>query len=163
MVSLDYNETTLDHFNNPRNVGVVENFNGYGRVGDPGCGDVCEITVRIEDDSIKEIKFRVHGCAGAIATSSAVTVMAGQKKYSEAIKITDDEVVEFLGGLPEKKQHCSLLAVKALRQAVYDHLLVYRRLVSQGKLTEESDYWTLRRDLLQEVQRHGPQKDSGPY
>ncbi|MCL6610696.1 MAG: iron-sulfur cluster assembly scaffold protein [Peptococcaceae bacterium] len=155
---LEYSEITLDHFNNPRNVGVAGNYNGYGRVGDPGCGDVCEMTVRIQNDIIEDIKFRVYGCAGAIATSSAVTVLAMNKKINEALKLTDDEVVEFLGGLPEKKQHCSLLALKALRQAIYDHLLVYRRAVSEGRLKKENDYGSARKEILDGIEREGLRK-----
>ncbi len=152
---MEYSEITLEHFSNPRNVGVVEGFNGYGQVGDPGCGDVCEITVLINKNIIEDIKFRVYGCAGAIATSSAVTEMAKGNDLKYALKITDDEVVEYLGGLPEKKQHCSLLAIKVLRQAIQDHLLIYRRLVGEGKIKDGNDYRRLRKDLLHEMEKKG--------
>lgn len=91
---LEYNETVLEHFNNPHNVGVVEGYNGYGKVGDPGCGDICEITVRIEKNILEDIKFRVYGCAGAVATSSAVTVIARGKYINDALKLSDDKVIE---------------------------------------------------------------------
>lgn len=151
----EYSETTLDHFSNPRNVGVVAGFNGYGQVGDPGCGDVCEITVRINENIIEDIKFRVYGCTGAIATSSAITEMAKGKDLNYALKITDDEVVEYLGGLPDKKQHCSLLGLKVLKLAIRDHLLIYLRLVGEGKIKDGSDYGRLRKELLQEMGKKG--------
>ncbi|WP_114679262.1 iron-sulfur cluster assembly scaffold protein [Desulfotruncus alcoholivorax] len=105
MSTLEYNELTMEHFQNPRNVGVVKDGNGYGKIGELGCGDICEITVRIENNTIEDFKFRVYGCAGAIATSSVITEMAQKKSIDFALQLTDDDVVEQLGGLPEGKKH----------------------------------------------------------
>jgi nitrogen fixation NifU-like protein len=141
----DYNDVTIDHFENPRNVGVVKNGNGYGKIGEPGCGDICEITVRIENDTIEDIKFRVYGCAGAIATSSAVTEITKGKDIVFALKLSDDDVVEFLGGLPEGKKHCSLLAVKALQQAIVNYLS------NRDKSDMKNEYEKLAEATLQEI------------
>jgi nitrogen fixation NifU-like protein len=146
---MELSEIALDHFINPRNVGIAEDYNGYGKVGDPSCGDVCEITVRIERNTLEDIKFRVYGCAGAIATASAVTVIAAGMEIQDALKLTDGDVVEFLGGLPERKQHCSLLALQALRQAINDYLLVFRRAVKEGAIIKRSDYKIQRKKILQ--------------
>ncbi|GAB6180845.1 Fe-S cluster assembly scaffold protein NifU [Desulfotomaculum defluvii] len=121
--SIDYSEKTIDHISNPRNVGVVNNYNGRGKIGEEGCGDICEITILVEDELIKDIKFIVDGCAEAVATSSALTELVKGKLCEDALKLTDDDVVEFLGGLPENKKHCSLLGVRALTQAIYDYWL----------------------------------------
>lgn len=91
---LNYSTKTLDHFTNPRNVGVVNNYNGRGKIGEAGCGDVCEITILVENEIIKDIKFRVYGCAGAVSTSSAVTELAKGKLCEDALKLTDDIVVD---------------------------------------------------------------------
>lgn len=153
---LEYTDLTLDHFQNPRNVGVVKDGNGYGKIGDPGCGDLCEITVRIENDVIEDIKFRVYGCAGAVATSSAVTEMAKGKKIEDSLQITDDSVVEYLGGLPEGKKHCSLLAVKALQQAIA-HYMTNRLQEQEGESADEKGrYERMAGETLQEImQRAG--------
>jgi nitrogen fixation NifU-like protein len=150
MSVLDYNELTLDHFQNPRNVGVVENGNGYGKIGEQGCGDICEITVRIENDIIEDIKFRVYGCAGAIATSSVVTEMAKGRNIDAALDLTDDDVVDYLGGLPEGKKHCSLLAIRALHQAIYDYLFT-QRLNKEGSLDSKERFNQLAEETLQEI------------
>lgn len=147
--SLAYSEKTIDHFSNPRNVGVVNNYNGRGKIGEEGCGDVCEITILVEDEVIKDIKFRVHGCAGAIATSSAITELVKGKLCEDALKITDDDVVEFLGGLPEQKKHCSLLGVRALTQAIYDYWL-YKQLLENDQIKNREDHEKIREDLFQQ-------------
>lgn len=144
-----YTDKTIEHFQNPRNVGVVENYNGRGKIGDPDCGDVCEITIRVENEQIKDIKFRVHGCAGAIATSSAVTELAKGKSLEEALQLTDGDVIEFLGGLPEEKEHCSLLGVRTLRQAIYDYWL-YKRLLEEGLVTNRKEHEVYREELFQQ-------------
>ena len=144
-----YNDKTLDHFTHPRNVGVVENYNGRGKIGEAGCGDVCEITIRVENEEIKDIKFRVHGCAGAIATSSAVTELTKGKSCKEALQLTDDDVVAFLGGLPENKKHCSLLGVRTLRQAIYDYWF-YKRLLESGQVKNRQQHEIIRAELFQQ-------------
>ncbi len=156
MSVLEYNELTMDHFQNPRNVGVVKNGNGYGKIGEPGCGDICEITLCVENDIIEDIKFRVYGCAGAIATSSVVTEMAKGKSIDYALQLTDDDVVEYLGGLPEGKKHCSLLAVQALHQAIYDYLL-NKRLEKEGKVNTRSHFDRLADETLQEILQRAKQ------
>ena len=103
MTQIGYNETVMDHFMNPRNVGVIENPDGYGKVGNPVCGDVIEIFINIKDDRIDDIKFRTFGCGSAIAVSSMITVMARGKSLDEAIKISRDDVADELGGLPPKR------------------------------------------------------------
>lgn len=149
MSALEYNELTLDHFENPRNVGVVENNNGYGKVGEAGCGDVCEITLRIEKDVIEDIKFRVYGCAGAIATSSVVTEMIMGKDINYALQLNDDDVVEYLGGLPEMKKHCSLLAIKAVHQAIYDYLL--NRRLRESRINTREEFNQINNEIMQEI------------
>jgi nitrogen fixation NifU-like protein len=119
---LFYNETVIDHFTNPRNVGELsENeTDGYGLVGDPACGDQMKLWISIRSDRIDNIAFKSYGCPGAIATSSMLTDLAKGKTVEEAKRITDDDVVEALGGIPEKKKHCSLLGVLALQAAITD-------------------------------------------
>ncbi len=150
MSVLEYNELTMEHFEYPRNVGVVKDGNGYGKIGEPGCGDICEITVRIANNIIEDIKFRVYGCVGAIATSSVVTEITKGKNVDFALELTDDDVIEYLGGLPEGKKHCSLLAVKALHQAIYSYLL-NKRLESEGAVDAKSHFNQLAEQTLQEI------------
>ena len=116
-----YSDKVMDHFMNPRNVGVIEDPDGYGKVGNPTCGDVMEMFIRVKDDRIDEIKFRTFGCGAAIATSSMTTEMALGKTVEEGMKITRDEVARELGGLPPNKMHCSNLAADALHMALDDY------------------------------------------
>jgi nitrogen fixation protein NifU and related proteins len=117
----EYTDKVMDHYENPRNVGVVDNANGVGVVGNPACGDVMKLTMRIENDIIVDVKFKTFGCGAAIATSSMVTEMIKGKAVSEAIKITNKAVAEALGGLPKVKMHCSVLAEDALKAALDDY------------------------------------------
>jgi nitrogen fixation NifU-like protein len=119
---LFYNDKVIDHFTNPRNVGELadEETNGYGLVGDPSCGDQMKLWISIQSDRIDKIAFKSFGCPGAIATSSMLTDLAKGKTIEEAKRITDDDVVEALGGIPERKKHCSLLGVLALQAAIKD-------------------------------------------
>lgn len=158
MSTLEYNELTMEHFENPRNVGVVKDGNGYGKIGEPGCGDICEITVRIENNIIEDIKFRVYGCAGAIATSSVVTEIAKGKSMDVALQLNDDDVVDYLGGLPEGKKHCSLLAIKAMQQAIYDYLL-NKRLAQEGQISTRTQFDRLAEETLQEILRRAQSKE----
>jgi len=111
----------MDHFTNPRNVGVIENADGYGKVGNPVCGDLMEMYIKVENDVIKDIKFKTFGCGSAIATSSMVTELAIGKTIEEALKITRNDVANELDGLPPQKMHCSNLAADALHAAIEDY------------------------------------------
>ncbi len=106
---------------NPHNVGVIENADGYGKVGNPVCGDIMEIFIKVKDDVIEDIKFRTFGCGSAIATSSMVTDLARGKTLDEAMQITRDDVATELEGLPPRKMHCSNLAADALHAAIQDY------------------------------------------
>lgn len=119
---MQYTEKVMDHFMNPRNVGTMENPDGYGKVGNPSCGDIMEIFLKIENDIITDVKFRTFGCASAIATSSVSTEMVLGKDIHEALAITNKVVAEALGGLPAMKMHCSVLAEEALKEAIEDYL-----------------------------------------
>lgn len=116
-----YTEKVMDHFRNPRNMGEIKNPDGFGKVGNPVCGDVMAIYIRIKDEKIADIKFKTFGCTAAIATSSVLTEMAKGKTIDEALKITRDDVAKELGGLPAVKMHCSNLAADALREAIKDY------------------------------------------
>ena len=115
---MQYSEKVLEHFANPRNVGVIENPDGEGEVGNPVCGDVMKITIRVEDGRIADVKFQTLGCGAAIATSSMITEMAKGKTLDEAVTISRDDVAGELDGLPPAKMHCSNLAADALRAAI---------------------------------------------
>jgi nitrogen fixation NifU-like protein len=116
-----YSKKVMDHFMNPRNVGVIDNPDGYGKVGNPVCGDLMEIFIRVKNDIITDIKFKTFGCGSAIATSSMVTELAKGKHVDEAIKITRNDVADELEGLPPQKMHCSNLAADALQEAIKDY------------------------------------------
>jgi nitrogen fixation NifU-like protein len=116
-----YSETVLDHFKNPRNVGEIADADGVGRVGNPVCGDMMEVYIRVKEDRIEEVKFKTFGCGAAIAVSSMVTEMAKHKTLGEAMKITNRSVAEALGGLPKNKLHCSNLGADALHMAITDY------------------------------------------
>ena len=116
-----YTPQVMDHFSNPRNVGELAHPDGVGEVGNPQCGDVMKITIRVADDRIAGIRFKTLGCGAAIATSSIMTEMALGKTLEEAEAITRDEVAGNLGGLPPNKMHCSNLAADGLRAAIADY------------------------------------------
>jgi nitrogen fixation NifU-like protein len=117
-----YNEKVMEHFKNPRNVGEMEDPDGVGRVGDPICGDVMELYIKVKDGIIADAKFKTFGCAAAIATSSMVTEMVKGKSVEEALEISNKAVVEALDGLPPAKVHCSVLAEDALKAAIENYL-----------------------------------------
>jgi len=117
-----YNEKVMEHFKNPRNVGEMEDPDGVGRVGDPICGDVMELYIKVKDGVIVDAKFKTFGCAAAIATSSIVTEMVKGKSVEEALEISNKAVVEALDGLPPAKVHCSVLAEDALKAAIENYL-----------------------------------------
>jgi len=117
-----YSEKVIDHFTNPRNVGEIENANGVGQVGNAKCGDIMRISMVVENDMIKDIKFKTFGCGAAVATSSMVTEMVKGKSVNEALDISNAAVAEALGGLPEAKLHCSNLAADAVHEAIKDYI-----------------------------------------
>ena len=116
-----YSEKVMDHFRNPRNIGEIPDADGVGTVGNPVCGDVMAISIKVEDDRIADIKFKTFGCGAAIATSSMITELARGKTLDEAMEITRGDVAEELGGLPPVKMHCSNLAADALHEAIKDY------------------------------------------
>ena len=116
-----YSEKVLDHFRNPRNVGEIEDPDGVGTVGNPVCGDVMSIYIKVNDDKIADIKFKTFGCGAAIATTSMTTELAKGKTLDEAMEITRQDVADELGGLPPVKMHCSNLAADALHEAIEDY------------------------------------------
>ena len=116
-----YSEKVMDHFRNPRNVGVIENADGIGEVGNAKCGDIMKIYLKIEDDIIVDVKFETFGCGSAIASSSMATELIKGKSVSEALVLTNKAVVEALDGLPAHKIHCSVLAEEAIKKALQDY------------------------------------------
>ena len=116
-----YSEKVMEHFSNPRNVGEIEDADGVGTVGNPVCGDLMTIYIKIKDNIIEDIKFKTFGCGAAIATSSMVTEMAMGKTIEEALEITRNDVANELEGLPPVKMHCSNLAADALQAAIEDY------------------------------------------
>ena len=127
MEQLPYGEKVMDHFLHPRNVGEIPGASGVGNVGNPICGDVMRMYLKIKDNAIVDVKFKTFGCGAAISTSSMVTEMVKGKTVEEALKVTNKMVAEALGGLPPVKLHCSVLAEEALKAAIDD----YRK--KQGK------------------------------
>ncbi len=116
-----YNEKVMEAFKNPKNVGEIENPSGVGTVGNASCGDIMQISLKIENDIIVDAKFKTFGCAAAIATSSTATDMIIGMTVEEALKVTNKKVVECLGGLPSQKIHCSVLAEEAIKKAIEDY------------------------------------------
>ncbi len=116
-----YSEKVMDHFRNPRNVGVIEDANGIGEVGNATCGDIMKMYLKIEDGIIKDVKFETFGCGSAIASSSMATELIKGKPVSEAMKLTNKAVAEALDGLPDYKMHCSVLAEEAIQSALEDY------------------------------------------
>lgn len=117
-----YSDKVMDHFANPRNVGEVENADGLGIAGNPVCGDVMQITIKVKNDVIIDAKFKTFGCAAAIASSSLATEMIIGKKVAEALGFSNIQVISELGEIPKNKIHCSILAEEAVRKAVDDYL-----------------------------------------
>ena len=124
-----YSEKVMDHFKNPRNVGEIENPDGVGHVGNPVCGDIMELYIKVKDGVITDTKFKTFGCGAAIATSSMVTELVKGKTLDEALKISNHAVVQALDGLPPVKMHCSVLAEDALKSAIDDY---YKKTTGKG-------------------------------
>ena len=116
-----YSEKVMDHFANPRNVGEIPDASGVGEVGNPKCGDIMRMYIKVENDIITDVKFKTFGCGAAIATSSMATEMVKGKKIEDALKLTNKAVMEALDGLPPVKVHCSVLAEQAIKAAVSDY------------------------------------------
>ena len=116
-----YSEKVMDHFRNPRNVGVIENADGVGEVGNARCGDIMKIYLKIENDIIADVKFETYGCGSAIASSSMATELIKGKPLSQALELTNKAVAESLDGLPAIKMHCSVLAEEAIKRAILDY------------------------------------------
>ncbi len=129
---MQYTKKVIDHYTNPRNVGKITDADGVGEVGNPVCGDIMKIYLKIEDNVIKDVKFKTFGCGAAIATSSVSTEMIKGKTIEEALKLTNKQVVDELEGLPPVKIHCSLLAEEAIKEAIVDYY------VKNGKTLEEA-------------------------
>lgn len=128
---MEYSEKVVEHYTNPRNVGKIENASGIGEVGNPVCGDIMKMFIKVENNRIVDVKFKTFGCGAAIATSSISTEMIKGKTIEETLKLKNTDVVNSLGGLPPVKLHCSVLAEEAIHEAIADY---YRK---EGKLTEE--------------------------
>ncbi len=116
-----YTDKVMEHFTNPKNVGEIENADGVGQVGNPTCGDIMKMYIKVKDNVIEDIKFKTFGCGAAIATSSMATELAKGKTIEEAEKLTNKIIAEALGGLPGTKMHCSNLAADALHKAIDDY------------------------------------------
>jgi nitrogen fixation NifU-like protein len=117
----EYSKKVMDHFMNPRNVGVIEDANGIGEVGNPVCGDIMRMYIKVKDDKIEDVKFQTFGCGAAVATSSMATELIKGKSVEEALEITNKAVAEALDGLPPIKLHCSVLAEQAIKAAIEDY------------------------------------------
>ena len=126
-----YSDKVIDHYTNPRNVGEIENADGIGEVGNPVCGDIMKIYLKVKNNIIEDVKFKTFGCGAAISTSSVSTEIIKGKTIEEALKLTNKEVVQALDGLPPVKLHCSVLVEEAIKTAIADY---YRK---QGEKSEE--------------------------
>jgi nitrogen fixation NifU-like protein len=116
-----FTDEVIDHFSNPRNAGEMEDANGIGNAGDPGCGDTMRLYIKVEDDLIIDVSFKICGCVAALASASVTTVLVKGKTIDEALMITNTDISDALGGLPEQKLHCSVLGAEAIRNAVADY------------------------------------------
>lgn len=121
IAKIGYSKKVMDHFLHPRNVGEIQDYDGYGKVGNPVCGDLMEMYIKVKNNVITDIKFKTFGCGSAIATSSMVTEMAKGMTIDDALKITRNDVADELEGLPPQKMHCSNLAADALKAAIEDY------------------------------------------
>ena len=139
MEQFPYGEKVMDHFLHPRNVGEIADASGVGNVGNPVCGDVMRMYIKVENGVIVDAKFKTFGCGAAIATSSMVTELVKGKTIDEALKISNHAVAEALGGLPKIKMHCSVLAEQALAGAINDYLKKHGKPVIVKKFKEEHE------------------------
>ena len=130
-----YTEQVIDHFTNPHNVGEIENASGVGLVGNAKCGDIMKIFIKVKNNVIVDVKFKTFGCGAAIATSSRATEMVMGKTIEEALAVTNKQVTDSLGGLPEVKLHCSVLAEEALHEAIKN----YKERLAAGEISEDDE------------------------
>jgi nitrogen fixation NifU-like protein len=151
-----YSEKVIEHFRNPRNYGRMEKPDGVGKVGNVVCGDIMELYIKVEKDVIRDARFQTFGCAAALATSSVITDLARGKSLERALNIGNKDVVKTLGGLPPIKIHCSLLAVDALKEAIYDYLRKNRKPVPKEL---EKHHKKLVEDMQRIEERYGHLKD----
>jgi nitrogen fixation NifU-like protein len=135
-----YSDVALDHFLNPRNVGSIEGADAYAKVGEPSCGDSLEIFLKLDDDkeTITDVRFKVFGCPGAIATSSVATELVKGKDVMFALSLSDDDIIEALGGLPDGKKHCSILSVMALKTALAE-FVIRQYAISEGIVKDDDE------------------------
>ncbi|GAB4276893.1 MAG: iron-sulfur cluster assembly scaffold protein [Candidatus Rifleibacteriota bacterium] len=142
---MNYSAKVLDHFNNPRNTGRIDDYHGIGTIGDPGCGDFIEVTIQISPDNqmLEKVRYRIKGCPAAIATSSITAEIAEGMPIDLALKLTDMDIVEALDGLPENKIHCSLLAVRGLHLAIQDAILK-RLFIKAGIVKTDQEFEVLK-------------------
>lgn len=124
---MQYSPKVSDHFMNPRNVGIIEDADGIGAVGDPDCGDHLKVYLKVENDMVKDIKYQIKGCPAAVACASAMTELVMGKPIQEAMLVSDDQIIEHIDGLPEFKIHCSALGAAGFRIAVMDYNLKFQR------------------------------------
>ncbi len=127
-----YTDIVIEHFSNPRNVGIIENADGYGKVGSPVCGDLMEMYLRIRDGRIADVRYRTFGCGAAIASSSMASEMIKGQPLEMAARLTNEQVAAALGGLPEAKMHCSVLAAEVLHTALEDYYQKHPEARSEG-------------------------------
>jgi nitrogen fixation protein NifU and related proteins len=131
-----YNDTVMDHFMNPRNMGDIKDADGIGEVGAAACGDIMKISLKIKDGKIEDARFKTFGCGSAIASSSMATELIKGRTIAEAMDFSNQEVVDALGGLPPVKIHCSVLAEEALKAALEDYVKKHPELAAQVNKTE---------------------------
>ncbi|MFO7918385.1 MAG: iron-sulfur cluster assembly scaffold protein [Anaerolineae bacterium] len=129
-----YTDVVFEHFSNPRNVGTMEDPDGYAKVESSACGDLMEMYIKVEDGRISDIKYRTFGCAAAIASSSIASEMIKGEPLKVAEKMSDEKIVEALGGLPDTKRHCSILAASALHKALQDYYEKHPEARSEAKV-----------------------------
>ncbi|MCZ7393838.1 MAG: Fe-S cluster assembly scaffold protein NifU [Candidatus Methanoperedens sp.] len=135
-----YSEKVMEHFANPRNVGEIKDADGIGKVGNPVCGDLMWIYIKVKDDRLEDVKFKTFGCGAAIATSSMITEMAKGKTLEEALKINRNDVADALEGLPPIKMHCSNLAADGLHAAIKDYLEKTGKKMELPKIETEDEH-----------------------
>ncbi len=116
-----YSDKVLEHFNNPKNVGVIENPDGVGEIGDPNCGDFLRVFIKVDGDTVTDVKYQIRGCPAAVACASAMTELVVGRNLDDAMMVSDSDIVEALDGLPEFKIHCSALGATGLQKAILDY------------------------------------------
>ena len=145
-----YNDKVMDHFMNPRNVGEIQDADGIGTYGSPVCGDMMQISIKVEDEKITDAKFKTFGCGSAIASSSVATDLLIGKTIDEALEMTNKQIIDELGGLPAVKIHCSVLADHAIKSAIYDYAKkagkTYEGLNGYDPDAEEEDHHDLQEE-----------------